>query len=731
MTYKLPDGMSFVNTSGEFVMDFGGRLGKLEHNTYEIRDGILYVRWNTSDETHMKILRAADNAFFSFDVTGEYDSQSGHIKWSDEIETEVSVTEPHNATIEKSGTYNEKTGKIEYTLTITSEGRTTDIAVTDTITGTALTSDVNGTADLTVERKKKDGTVETVTDFTLSNVTDKGFTFGLSEMADGDVVTIKYTASVDYTKLSGNGKTSITETYNGVKLDWKENGDNPPEEDSNYEYEINYSSLNKEATEVGDEITDPVTGEKYRIITWKITANEQRKVPVTHIKDSIGAAASRSIMKMDGAGITVTVTKEDGTTETRPLAWDSPANEDGRVVRHDDYSWTYYPPATDGKYKYEITYTTKVNTTNIHTVTAVDNDVEHDHDEGHGGEGITPGEGSEVTLTKEVSEVTEGYVIWDIYASVPAEGYSDFKIVEQLPKLNDIGVYDYWDKTFGDAANPGVKVVSGLVDGETITAEVSQTGSTWRDGVELGPWDQEVTIAFYNDGQPGVARTGSARTIHLQIKTLNNTEWLEYAASNEHAITHTNTVKIPGTQILVSKPATIQNKVIKKEYEGTTDVWVNDGAELKQVRAFRYTVTLTGASENSAEFLDYFDTDLFEVLNPNNVHAFWSPNEAESWWIRYGTHSWDSGTKTDPRNNAVFTPIDGGVSVKLNNLPKDPNNVNYGMYKVSYYLYVKDPTALAQKMLEDGGSTLIKNKAVWDDSTSEVKFEYGNPIVDK
>ena len=621
MTYKLPDGMSFVNTSGEFVMDFGGRLGKLEHNTYEIRDGILYVRWNTSDETHMKILRAADNAFFSFDVTGEYDSQSGHIKWSDEIETEVSVTEPHNATIEKSGTYNEKTGKIEYTLTITSEGRTTDIAVTDTITGTALTSDVNGTADLTVERKKKDGTVETVTDFTLSNVTDKGFTFGLSEMADGDVVTIKYTASVDYTKLSGNGKTSITETYNGVKLDWKENGDNPPEEDSNYEYEINYSSLNKEATEVGDEITDPVTGEKYRIITWKITANEQRKVPVTHIKDSIGAAASRSIMKMDGAGITVTVTKEDGTTETRPLAWDSPANEDGRVVRHDDYSWTYYPPATDGKYKYEITYTTKVNTTNIHTVTAVDNDVEHDHDEGHGGEGITPGEGSEVTLTKEVSEVTEGYVIWDIYASVPAEGYSDFKIVEQLPKLNDIGVYDYWDKTFGDAANPGVKVVSGLVDGETITAEVSQTGSTWRDGVELGPWDQEVTIAFYNDGQPGVARTGSARTIHLQIKTLNNTEWLEYAASNEHAITHTNTVKIPGTQILVSKPATIQNKVIKKEYEGTTDVWVNDGAELKQVRAFRYTVTLTGASENSAEFLDYFDTDLFEVLNPNNVNA--------------------------------------------------------------------------------------------------------------
>ena len=524
MTYHLPAGMSFVNTSGTFEMDFG-TLGKLENNTFEIRDGILYVNWNTEDTIHMNVLRAADNAFFSFSTTGQFNSDSTHIEWADEIETEVTVTEPHDANIAKSGTYNKDTDKIEYTLTVTSEGRTTGIKVTDTITGTALTSDVHSINDITV---KKNGTKITL-DANALTVNGNTFTLSLPDMADDDVYTIEYTASVDYTELSGNGKTSITETYNGVKLDWDENGDNPPKEDSNYEYEINYSSLDKEATEIGDEITDPVTGEKYRIITWKITANEQRKVPVTHIKDSIGAA-SRSIMKMDGAGITVTVTKEDGTTETRTLTWGQSDATNGALSQNDLYSWTYYPPETDGKAKYEITYTTKVDTTDVHIVTAVDNDVEHDYDNDHGSEGIGPDEDSEVTLAKEVTEVTDDYVIWDIYATIPAEGLSDFKLIEGLPNLPALGVYDYWDKTFGDPENPGVKVISGLVEGETVSAAVSQYVNKYSETGEQIRWESEVTISFFKDGQPGVKGTGASRTVHLQIKTLNNTDWLDFVA---------------------------------------------------------------------------------------------------------------------------------------------------------------------------------------------------------
>lgn len=89
--------------------------------------------------------------------------------------------------------------------------------------------------------------------------------------------------------------------------------------------------------------------------------NSKKFVSVANqtIKDSI-ASDSRDKMHYSGNGITILVTKEDGTTETRTIPWSAlkTQTDDKGIV-----SWEYAVPASDGKYSYHISYTTDVDMT--------------------------------------------------------------------------------------------------------------------------------------------------------------------------------------------------------------------------------------------------------------------------------------------------------------------------------------------------------------------------------
>ena len=140
MIYTLPADLNIVgSTGGTFDMKFGS-LGTLKNNTYSAEGNQLKVNWNTGDPEMLKILRAADNAHFTISLHCLFDTDSTEIRWSDEISTTLDLEDHNDANIVKQGTYNKDTDCIDYVVTVTSEGTTTGIKITDTITGSALTS---------------------------------------------------------------------------------------------------------------------------------------------------------------------------------------------------------------------------------------------------------------------------------------------------------------------------------------------------------------------------------------------------------------------------------------------------------------------------------------------------------------------------------------------------------------------------------------------------------------
>ena len=119
--------------------------------------------------------------------------------------------------VEKSGSYDKTSGKMNYTVKVKSTGTSTNVKVTDVITGTLLTYDKNVTA---TSNQKGALTID-------SNATAKGngFEYTIPSMSDGEEVTFSYSASVDYSKLSG-GKFTADETKNTVTA----KGDNTDED---------------------------------------------------------------------------------------------------------------------------------------------------------------------------------------------------------------------------------------------------------------------------------------------------------------------------------------------------------------------------------------------------------------------------------------------------------------------------------------------------------------------
>ena len=728
MVYHLPDGISVGNTSGTFTMDFGS-LGKLENNTFRVENNTVYVNWNTSNQQMMEILKAADEAHFEFSIETLFDKNSEHIQWSAEISTDLQVNEPHDADVQKTGRYNAETDKIEYTVTVSSTGTTSGIKITDEITGTALTSDVNSVHDITVTIKHKDGTTSTVTPTGFAK-SGNGFVLNMPDMADGDVYTVNYTASVQYDKLGRNGQTTYLETNNGVVLKYNENPE--PEYDNSYGYNINYSSFSKSSTNVGNVIEDS-TG-KYRLVDYRITANTEKKTSVSKIYDSIDNS-SRDIMKMNGTGITVTVTKENGTTETRPISWGENGTY-GKLTKTDDYSWIYYPPETDGKASYVIDYQTRVDMTSVNTTVNVKNNGGDDHSGSGSSTGITPDEDDTIELKKSVNSFSAEEVEWSIDLTVPKNGLDNAVLTDILPVSGSGDYYDFFKSV----------EIEGLLEGETYTLTakwkvwgqwgyeeqifpITNTPDDTTDGVHP-PIQTEIYITFYKgENEEGLKASSASRVITATITTENNQEWLKAAERNYwNYYQHKNTAKMGDLKSeAVVSPAI---KKITKQYENQGELKKSDG---KSYPYYKYNIVLQGLTDERIEVIDTFDTDVFEVLNLNDLDV----TTTYQWYNPFS----DNGKIYDGQNfttyikedshPATLTPTPQGCVISTAGLDRDKNGFLYNCYKVEYYLVLKNPELAQEKALNAGGTVKFTNSVDWDGATSEVDVEYGHPIIDK
>ena len=705
-------------------MSFGS-LGTLKGNTYAIADGTdgkkyLQVNWNTSDMEMMAILNAAGNAHFQFSVEGTFGSTGDTIQWNSSVNTKVNIQEQHDLDIAKAGEYDKDIDKVKYKVTVNSKGNNTGVKITDTITGSALISDVQDISDIVI--KDKNG--HDVSGATVS-VQNNSFVLNLPNMGNEDRYTIEYTASVDYTKLARSGGTTYLETNNGVMLKWNEDGGNHETANSSG-YNIDYSSMGKSVTNYGEVYKED--GRKYRLITWKIEANPERKTHLDHITDTIGES-SKSIMKMVD-GLRIVVTREDGTSETRELH----GGMEGLSVT--DTGWTYNPPESDGKASYEITYLTKVDTTDLHSATTVTNTAEDGVSSADAGQSIAPNEGSEVGIAKTATSVTEQETAWSIDLTVPANGLSEATVIDELPFQGNLHQYDTY--------LPNRLEITGLMTGESYSSDYEfyhqvddYTWTTYRAAERTSGQDSDqiakVYITFYKNSdknQTGLNKSDNPRVVTVKVVTRNNPDWLAFAEENTWATTHTNTARIG--QISATADANPWRGHIIKNHDDnnyTGTVTLNDG---KTYKYYKFYVQLNGVTDDNVEVFDTFDTSLFEVLHLENLdpatYQYHNPF-MDNGEIKVGDSVYHQGESGDVW--MAVTDTNDGALFSTTQMPKKSNGAYWGYYRFYYYLVLKNEDALNSAAMNGDGTATFTNAADWNSAHSKVEVTYGSKVVDK
>lgn len=735
MEYDLPPELQVMNVSGKFDQNLG-YFGTLKNNDYEIRNGKLRFRWNTSDAEKIEVLQAADSATVVFNMDFSLNSNVNNLHFGAGLDKTVNLENPHDAGVQKTGRYEPDENKIYYQVEITSSGVSQDVHVADTMAGSALRMDTNS---ITVVNQNG----ARVTPSNLST-TDRGFSMDLPDMNDGGRYTVRYTASVDFDQLGHSGQTTFSEAGNSVRVTTRED-DNPGNNTSNsYLYNIQPSDLTKRAGTPGPVYTED--GQKYRDITWTIHADHTKLSGSGTITDSIDAN-SRSRMDFTGTGIRVRVNGH----QNRHVSWGS----NGLTLAADGKSWSYTPPASDGNAEYEITYTTRVKVEE--NTVEVTNTVSDAHNRTVEGQ-FVPGDGSgggedpeeQIDVFKTATTVTDEYVIWTIRVPVPAEGFDDLTLTEQLPNLGHDNMTDPIDRTYGTNGF----IVDGLNNPEDWTVTESNAGYwSGNEFINTDPYHgiTTETITFYRNKshhQTGLRGTGENRELVIKVKTKNNPDWMDYGqeSGNEYAKTHQNKVSVSaeGKSGNTTASATpLKAKITKStQTEPLLDplpVKLKDGGEYM---AYPFQITIEGVQKEPVEIFDTFDTSMFDILemedlaedeNLYNLPMYNTPALTPQ-RITPSEGPW-GGMPSD-----VFAQVmkgEEGALFTMTDLPKqvDPRTgeqtVYYGFYRMTCYLVLKDEEALKQQAMFNGGSTTFQNTASFKDSTDTAEVEYNYKVISK
>ena len=238
-------------------------------------------------------------------------------------------------------------------------------------------------------------------------------------MAEGDTITITYTANTDFSKdTDKDGTITADQTKNTVTVQ-PEEGD---PHTSEYSRVIEFKKTDKK----DGTIVDTEDGDK--IIEWTIEYNSLALASAAGdiITDTIDAS-SAAYMEYYGDGITVNVYDHSGhLVGTRNVDYED-------LTAHSSTSWTYTIPNGDTTpYKYVITYKTKVDMDKVEdggvpvTLNNVaNNDV--------GSTVVTPSNMAEIT--KRVADQTEQYVEWESVITVPENGLSRAEVIDTFPAI--------------------------------------------------------------------------------------------------------------------------------------------------------------------------------------------------------------------------------------------------------------------------------------------------------
>ncbi|MGI5874050.1 MAG: Cna B-type domain-containing protein [Bacillota bacterium] len=689
MFYDLPSGLQVPDLNAtSFDIDILGGSGPvtISGNTFKIDNGKLLVSFNQNDPNFDR-LKSVANAEFRVDFSVQFDGSEEVLVFNSEIKKKFVYESNSDLEIEKKVTYNEARDTADYILQVKSVGLNENVTIQDHLTGTALIFN----QDVTVESSLS-GNVAVTPDYsTIAN----GFVIDIPRMENGEILTIRYSAEVDNSKITQNG--TVGQTNNTAKVVSEQVPDGK-EVSVDFSGKVNFHKISK--IKQGEPV--PLDDNLYET-EWLIQVNSNHKLVVggQKIMDWIDSG-SQSYMWFAGDGITMEVTLENGVQETRVIPWSElNLNENNNRI----YRWDYVAPETDGKASYLISCKTIIDASNAYGELTAVNRAQFLENSGSASVKI-PGTGIDtIDPEKKALSNTAEETEWEITVRVPGSGLPDFTIVDDMPRLN------YEGQTFIDYLVDGSMTVDGLINNESYSFYLSTTLRSF-------------SVTFYRDQgktQQGLSPTadGEPRNIVLRFKTTVNQDWLELAESSGYTkyAQHTNSMTARAGNSRIPANATVIpiRPYIEKELSESTSIEI-DGVTYP---VFRYELTLLGPTEDGAVITDIFDTNFLKLYDPDTVTILGGM----------------SLNPTDSNGTVLAVDTENGIQITVSNFPKNKDGSFYAVYKIKYALIVKDKDALDalnQSAALNGGHTLA-NVASWNQLVSNKVYvtHFYYPYVDK
>lgn len=691
LIYDIPAGLSVEdvpNATFTIVIRDNGVDYPINGNTIELDSNTnqLKVKFNTGDVNSPKIT-ASGNVQFTVDIVAEFDGTETNIDFGADVSKTFNFNANVGLAISKSGTYHSSTGKVSYKLKVTSTGVNENVLVKDLITGTAFTFN----DDVTITSNKTNPVVAT------TNQVGNGFESTVAQMVNGEVVTFQYTATVDHDLITKFGTKAETENVATAK------STQTPDE---VEARSNLSSVvNFKMNTKSSQIT-PLGNKKYRV-DYKIVLNEKQYKTMGGrvIEDSINQFPTNR-MTYSGNGISILVTKEDNSTETRDIAWAdlSPTAN----------SWQYQIPDGDGKYKYEIAYSTIVDMGSSNNYldaygklrfknTAILTNPNNNNDSYLATRTIGINGDANIKVNKTVLESSTERTKWQIKISdIPADGTNGVaRVIEALPRTQ-ISNVNYYD-TYVD----GSLVVDGLLPDESYSLQLTPASNPYN-----------AYIYFYQDQaqmQSGLKAdpNGNKRTITLTLESDINQDWLDLATDDmyhhnymaHHNNNTTFRVVENGEESIWGGSARVipKRKSLKKAFKNFSVVEIN-GVHYPKLD---YVLTLGYVDQEPIAISDVFDKTYLKT---------------------YGTPTLsggDANTQNNVGGSASITDTANGATINIANFPKD-NGEFYDYYSVRYSLIPKDQASLDALNLVALASSgyLFNNTASWGELSDQASYLY-------
>ena len=696
MCYTLPAGVTLKNLTSPFVIQGEDANGGFEvtGNTIRADGNKIYIKFNSAGANYAR-LAAINTAQIKVHADVVFEKQPGEHLYHIEGGGDFKVDSTASATVEKSGKLvNYETGKVEYTLKLTSDGDNDGITVKDT-----FTNEVSAMSFDTGSVKMYDSENNVVSGWNVTSQDSTGFTMNTGALQNG-VYYIKYTATLDKSKLVEEGNSgaygSGADTKNRVEY-----LDKSVEQSLWHvvEHKTGYKSA-------GQTQKDENTG--IATTPWTIEAHsadfaKESGWKLTTVTDNI---------KTEGAhysGDYVTVNIYDEVTGalvgTKQLTWAEVGVSNKQTATGWSYDMSELPGFSNaGKYwKYVITYTTEYNVSNLQEDVEIKNESTSNDPEPHTATGtVGPLNKNYTGLNKYASDVNRNEITWTIQLLYPSIGLSSDRsfVIENLPKTSD------------------GKYVDTYVDGSFAFAP----GSTYTTMPTIEKISEDQLKISW-DGIPATSN-GQQGQIIFTIKTKVNDDWMNDGDYDKKRV---NTAIFDN--ITRTGEGTPMNPMLKKTgssiYESNGEYYFYFSVLTNKINASTFP-----NDSSTITFTDTFDSNLEYV--PGTARILGGYNNTQQDQSRNGA---EYITPVIEGNTMTFT-------VRKSNIPtvwkSDSSGTWYfsdeyfQFYKLIYTMKVKDKDALVRAALSSTGYTAkLGNSIVSDLGGDETTVEYTPKILDK